>query len=110
MRSTWIPSVFDTRVSVSEGFALPSDAAKFTAGLKVDATKLRQTEIGPAVRPHPDLYVDFAGFRIDSRNEIALVVPATLTYANIGKTRREGVEAEIRYTPAQWLELSAALA
>ncbi len=110
VRSTWIPSVFDTRVSVAEGFALPSDAAKFTAGLKVDATKFRQTEIGATLRPHADLYVDIAGFRIDSRDEIALIVPATLTYANIGKTRRQGLEAEIRYTPAQWLELSAALA
>ena len=110
VRSTWIQSVFDTRASVSEGFALPSDAAKFTAGLKVDPTKFRQTEIGATFRPYPDLYVDIAGFRIDSRDEIALVVPATLTYANIGKTRRQGVEAELRYMPAPWLELSAALA
>jgi iron complex outermembrane recepter protein len=110
VRSTWIPNLLDTRVSVAEGFALPSDAAKFTNGLKVDPTKFRQTEIGATIRPNAALYVDVSAFRIDSRDEIALIVPATLTYANIGKTRREGLEAEIRYTPAQWLELSAALA
>jgi len=110
VRSTWIDSVLDARASVSEGFALPSDAAKFTAGLGVDPTVFRQTELGFAFTPMAALSLDLAVFRVDSRDEIALVDSANLVYANIGKTRRDGLELELRWRPASWLETSASLA
>lgn len=110
VRSTWLPGVLEARASVAEGFALPTDAAKFTPGLDVKPTTFRQREIGLAVTPGSDWLIDLAHFRIDSSDEVALTDAATLTYSNIGKTRREGVEAEIRYTPSNWFEASAALA
>lgn len=110
VQSNWVRDVFKTRVSVSEGFALPSDAAKFTAGLNVNPTKFRQTELGATFKPHANFELDIATFRIDSRDEVALTNPTTLIYSNIGKTRRQGVEAELRYSPTTWFEFTAALA
>ena len=110
IQSNWIRDVFKTRISVAEGFSLPSDAAKFTAGLSVNPTKFRQTELGATFKPHASVEMEIATFRIDSRDEVALTVPTILLYSNIGKTRRQGVEAELRYSPTTWLEFSAALA
>lgn len=110
LRSSLLPGRLEARASVAEGFALPTDAAKFTAGLGVQPTKFRQTEVGVVLTPHAHWLVDLARFRIDSRDEVALTNAATLAYSNIGKTRREGVEAEIRYLPAVWFEATAALA
>ncbi|WP_153116687.1 TonB-dependent receptor [Rhodocyclus tenuis] len=110
LRSTLVPGTLEARVSVAEGFSLPSDAAKFTAGLSVQPTKFRQTEVGLTLTPGTAWFVDLAHFKIDSRDEVALIDLATLTYANIGKTRRDGIEAQIRYTPVEWFEASAALA
>lgn len=110
VRSTWVPGLLEARASLSEGYALPSDAAKFTTGLDVNPTKFRQHEIGFTLTPGSDWLLDLSHFRTDSRDEVALLDSATLTYGNVGKTRREGVEVEVRYTPAGWLEASAALA
>ncbi|WP_424191612.1 TonB-dependent receptor [Ampullimonas aquatilis] len=110
VRSTWVPRLLEARASVAEGFALPSDAAKFTTGLAVKPTTFRQTEIGLTLTPSSIWYLDLAHFKIDSSDEVALTSPATLTYSNIGKTRREGVEAEIHFNPVDWFEASAALA
>ncbi|MFG5411165.1 TonB-dependent receptor [Piscinibacter sakaiensis] len=110
LRSTWVPGVLEARGSVAEGFALPGDAAKFTAGLAVEPTVFRQHEIGLRLTPAPGLLADVAVFRIDSRDEVALTDAATLTYANVGRTRREGVEAELRWSPADAFELRAVLA
>ncbi|WP_326542916.1 TonB-dependent receptor [Pseudorhodoferax sp.] len=110
LRSTWVERLLEARASVAEGFALPGDAAKFTAGLSVDPTRFRQTELGLVVTPAPGLSADLSLFRTDSRDEIALVDSANLVYANLGRTRREGVEAELRWRPAPWLQTSASLA
>lgn len=110
LRSSLVPGVVEARASLAEGFALPSDAAKFTAGLGVEPTKFKQTELGLTLTPGALWFIDIAGFRIDSRDEVALTDAATLSYSNIGKTRRNGVEAEIRFTPADWFEASAMLA
>ncbi len=110
LRSTLLPGALDARASVAKGFALPTDAAKFTAGIGVQPTIFKQTEIGLTLTPGAMWFIDLAHFRIDSQDEVALTNAATLTYSNIGKTRREGVEAEIRFTPADWFEATAALA
>ncbi|MBN9411143.1 MAG: TonB-dependent receptor [Burkholderiales bacterium] len=110
VRSTWLPGVVEARASVAEGFALPGDAAKFTAGLAVQPTTFRQRELGLTFTPGESWLIDVAHFRTDSRDEVALADPATLTYANVGSTRRQGLEAEIRFMPSDMLEFTAALA
>jgi outer membrane receptor protein involved in Fe transport len=110
VRSTWVPGLLEARVSLAEGYALPSDAAKFTAGLAVEPTKFRQRELGLTLTPGSDWLIDLSHFRIDSRDEVALIDEALFIYGNVGKTRREGVELEVRYHPASWFEASAALA
>lgn len=109
VRSTWLPGVLEARASIAEGYALPSDAAKFTAGLAVQPTTFRQTELGLTFTPGADWLIDLAWFRTNSRDEVALVDASSLTYANIGRTRREGLEAEVRWMPGGMWELSAAL-
>ncbi len=110
VRSTWLPGLLEARASLAEGFALPGDAAKFTSGLSVEPTTFRQRELGFTLTPGTAWLIDVVHFRTDSRDEVALVVPATLTYANIGRTRREGVEAEVRFAPSRFFEATAALA
>ncbi len=110
VRSALAPGWLEARASVAEGFALPSDAAKFTAGLGVEPTVFRQRELGMTLTPGTDWLIDLARFRTDSRDEVALLDASTLTYGNLGRTRREGWEGEIRYAPSSWFEATAVLA
>jgi outer membrane receptor protein involved in Fe transport len=94
---------------VADGFALPSDAAKFTPGIGVKPTTFRQLELGFTLTPGSMLIIDVAHYQIESKNEVALPNPALLDYVNVGKTKRIGTEAEIRFMPAQWFEATAAI-
>lgn len=108
-RSTLWPNLLEARLSVADGFALPSDAAKFTPGIDVKPTTFRQLELGFTLTPGSMWVIDVAHYQIKSRNEVALPNPALLDYVNIGKTTRIGTEAEIRFMPADWFEATAAV-
>ncbi|PTR10090.1 outer membrane receptor protein involved in Fe transport [Nitrosospira sp. Nsp5] len=108
-RSTLWPGLLEARLSVADGFALPSDAAKFTPGIGVKPTTFRQLELGFTLTPGSMLIIDVAHYQIESKNEVALPNPALLDYVNVGKTKRIGTEAEIRFMPAQWFEATAAI-
>ncbi len=102
LRST-VFSGLDLRASWAKGFQLPNDAAKFVEGGRVDPAVFRQTEIGATARLGAIGRLDLAWFRIDSRGEIVLTDAATATYANLGQTRRDGVEVDLRLQPTpQW--------
>src|SRR5690606_38619296 len=103
------PNLLEARLSVADGFALPSDAAKFTPGIDVKPTTFRQLELGFTLTPGSMWVIDVAHYQIKSRNEVALPNPALLDYVNIGKTTRIGTEAEIRFMPADWFEATAAV-
>jgi outer membrane receptor protein involved in Fe transport len=108
-RSTLWPGLLEARLSVADGFALPSDAAKFTAGIDVKPTIFRQLELGFTLTPGSMLMIDVAHYQIESKNEVALPNPALLDYVNVGKTKRIGTEAEVRFMPADWFEATAAI-
>lgn len=104
-----VTDTVDLRASYAEGFQLPNVVQRFTPGGAVEPTTFDQIEVGAQFRPSSEFLIDVAVFRIDSKDEIFLADAATLRFANLGKTRREGVESEIRWTPWSSLEFSAAL-
>lgn len=108
-RSTLWPRLLEARVSLAEGFALPSDAAKFTPGVALKPTTFRQLELGFTFTPGSMLVVDVAHYQINSKNEVALPNPLLLDYVNVGSTKRIGTEAEIRFHPTDWFEATAAV-
>lgn len=109
-RSTLWPKLLEARVSLAEGFALPSDAAKFTPGVDLKPIMLKQLELGLTFTPGSMWMFDIAHYQIDSRNEVALLNPLELDYVNIGKTKRTGTEAEVHFMPTDWFEATAAIA
>lgn len=106
LRSTVAPGL-DLRGSWSEGFQLPNDAAKFVPGGDVEPTVFRQVEFGATARMGSNATLDAVLFRVDSSREIYLADAATSTYANLGRTRREGLELDARWFPADDWELHA---
>ncbi|SCY03422.1 Outer membrane receptor proteins, mostly Fe transport [Nitrosospira sp. Nl5] len=109
IRSTLWPNLLEARVSVADGFALPSDAAKFTPGIGVKPTTFRQLELGFTLTPGSMWMFDLAHYQIESKNEVALPNPLLLDYVNVGETRRIGTEAEVRFMPVDWFEATAAV-
>ena len=71
------------------------------AGLAFDLvpSRSRNSEIGIKLRPSRDIEASVAVFRADTRNELAVAsnVGGRTTYRNIGKARRDGVEAELAW-------------
>lgn len=99
----------DLRASVAQGFALPPNAVKYSAGAAaLEPTVLRQTELGLAWSAGPALRVDLALFRIDSRREVRSVAPGV--FENFGSTRREGLEVAATARSLTHLVLDAAAA
>ncbi|AHF92200.1 TonB-denpendent receptor [Opitutaceae bacterium TAV5] len=97
VRSDVLPGA-QLRASWSEGFALPSNFAKYATGAAdLDPNIFRQTEIGGSFRIGRTLWLDIAGYRIDSSDEIATVSPGV--YENYGSTRRTGFEGKLTWTP-----------
>jgi outer membrane receptor protein involved in Fe transport len=88
----------DLRASVAEGFALPPGAVKYApGGGDVAPTVFRQFEVGTSVSLGRRLQADLAAYRIDSDNEVRTVSPGV--FENFGTTRRDGVEASLRWRP-----------
>lgn len=92
------------RTSWSEGFALPSNFAKYALGAaQLDPNIFRQTEVGVQLRPSQALWLDVAFYRMTSSQEIRNSAPGV--YENFGGTVRKGVEIQTIWTPVDALEL-----
>lgn len=108
VRSDVLPQL-QLRTSWSEGFALPSNFAKYALGAaNVDPNVFRQTEFGVAWRPLDGLKADVAWYRLDSSQEIRTVSPGV--YENYGGTRRDGLELSLDWRPLDDLHLTLAWA
>lgn len=92
------------RASWSEGFALPSNFAKYALGAaQLDPNIFRQTELGLQWRASRQLWLDLALYRMQSSQEIRNLAPGV--YENFGQTSRKGVELQAIWTPIDTLEL-----
>ncbi|MGN1057325.1 MAG: TonB-dependent receptor [Comamonas sp.] len=92
------------RTSWSEGFALPSNFAKYSLGAaNLEPNIFRQTEIGAQLRPSQNVWLDIAAYRMVSSQEIRNAGPDV--YENFGSTIRKGFEAQAIWTPTDSLEL-----
>lgn len=88
----------ELRASWAEGFALPSDFAKYALGASsLDPNVFRQTEVGVRITALPGplskLVADLSAYRLKSSDEIRAVGPGE--YENFGATRRTGYELEL---------------
>lgn len=89
---------WELRASVANGFALPGGTAKYEPSVDVDNVEIWQYEIGINGAPSPQWYLDLAAFIIETSDEILQITPNV--FENAGKTRRTGLEGEVRYFPA----------
>lgn len=105
-RSLVLPGL-DLRASYSEGFALPRGDAKYRPELNVDPERIQQYEVGLTWDYRQWVWADLAGFILDTRDEIREDPPGSGRFRNLGKTRRTGLEAELRVTPIADLEFFA---
>ncbi len=106
LRSTLVPN-WELRGSIANGFQLPEAEAKYDPTLNANPTEIWQYEVGLTGTPMPSIYTDVAVFIADTKNEILEDPIGSGIFRNVGKTRRDGVEVELRYaTPIQYLELS----
>lgn len=92
------------RASWTEGFALPSNFAKYTLGAaQLDPNVFRQTELGLQWQASRQLWLDLALYRMASSQEIRNLAPGV--YENFGQTLRKGAELQALWTPASAVEL-----
>jgi iron complex outermembrane receptor protein len=105
VRSDVLPAV-RLRASWAEGFALPSNFIKYSAGATgLDPNVFRQTELG-GTASLDDVRVDLAVYRITSTSEFRTVAPGV--FENFGATRRSGWEASVDWMPLPELKLALA--
>jgi outer membrane receptor protein involved in Fe transport len=108
--------------SWSEGFRAPAlleltcaGPAAICPGLQagtapdppLNAVRAVNYELGIRSRPLPWLAGQISAYRTDVLDDIFTVSPTGTTgvyFQNIGKTRREGVEASLRAKPTAWLD------
>lgn len=91
--------------SYGEGFETPTFTelgyrADGSAGLAFNLrpSRSRQAELGAKWQPTTNWELDTALFRADSRNELAVAdnTGGRASYRNIGRSRRQGIEASLR--------------
>ncbi len=92
------------RASWAEGFALPSNFIKYSAGAAgLKPNVFRQTEFGGAFKGAA-VRADLAWYRITSSNEFRTLAPGV--YENAGATLRDGIEASLGWTPLADFDLT----
>lgn len=92
------------RASWSEGFALPSDFAKYALGAAAVAPNVfRQTELGAKWQVVRDWMVDAAVYQLKSSHEIRSV--GLGVYENYGATERKGLEIHSLWAPSSAWQL-----
>lgn len=99
----------DFRASYSQGFALPKSQVKFDPEVKVDPEVITQYEVGLNYQIPGLLWVDVAGFILETTDEIEENPVDSGHYENIGTTRRWGLESGIRVYPLKGLEIYGTL-
>ena len=106
VRSTWHDRL-ETRMSLTEGFALATEMAKYALGAGgVSPNVFRQLEVGARMKPLGGLVLDLAVYRLRSSDEILITAPGV--YENAGATRRSGVELSALWAPDASFDLSVA--
>lgn len=95
----------DFRASYSEGFALPDGEAKYDPAINVDPVKVKQYEAGLTFTPVDKVWVDLAGFIMDTDNEIQEYPVGSGEYRNVGETRRTGMELGVNFAPVAGLDI-----
>ena len=98
----------ELRASWCEGFALPKGEAKYQPGLNVNPETIDQYEIGITYDTGGKIWADLAAFILDSDGEIQEDPPGSGTYKNVGKTRRKGLELNVKAWPLKGLEIAFA--
>ncbi|MCC6302782.1 MAG: TonB-dependent receptor [Gammaproteobacteria bacterium] len=107
VRST-LSDAWELRGSISNGFSLPADEAKYDPALNVDPVEIWQYEIGVSGMPTSTIYTDLAYFILDTSDEILEDPIGSGDFRNAGKTRRNGIEGEMRYTtPVPYMDVMA---
>jgi len=99
----------DLRASYSEGFSLPNGPDKYNPDFDVDPEEIKQYEIGLTLTPIDPLWIDLAGFIMDTENEIQEDPPGSGNYRNVGETERKGIEVAVNYRPMDFLDISGNL-
>ena len=93
------------RASWAEGFALPNGFVKYSVGGQpLDETVFRQTEVGATLSLGGTVDFDLAAWRIESDGEVRTVSPGV--FENFGATRRQGLDASLRWRPFDALTLT----
>ena len=88
------------RASWSQGFALPSDFAKYALrNSELRANIFRQTELGVQWKPSSQWLLDASVYRITSSQEIRNTAPGE--YENLGATLRKGAELQLHWLPGR---------
>ncbi|MEG0141392.1 MAG: TonB-dependent receptor, partial [Comamonas sp.] len=88
------------RASWSQGFALPSDFAKYALrNSDLSANIFRQTELGVQWKPSSQWLIDASVYRITSSQEIRNTAPGE--YENLGATLRKGAELQLHWLPGR---------
>lgn len=100
----------NTYLSLGRGFESPTQGelayrndgqAGFNSGLRAQTS--RQLELGAKWRPAPELALDAALFQANSRDEIGVASNSggRASFRNVGRTRREGAELDLRWQIAR---------
>ncbi|MGU3627241.1 TonB-dependent receptor [Comamonas sp. C24C] len=88
------------RASWSQGFALPSDFAKYALrNSDLHANIFRQSELGVEWKPSAHWLIDASLYRISSSHEIRNTAPGE--YENLGATVRKGAELQLHWLPSR---------
>ncbi|WP_233209887.1 TonB-dependent receptor [Comamonas sp. 26] len=88
------------RASWSQGFALPSDFAKYALrNSDLSANIFRQIELGVQWKPSSQWLLDASVYRITSSQEIRNTAPGE--YENLGATLRKGAELQLHWLPGR---------
>ncbi len=90
---------WELRGSIADGFGLPDGESKYDPTINVDTIQYWQYEVGINGTPSPQWYLDLAYYILDSSDEILEDPPGSSQFRNVGKTRRSGLEGEVRYFP-----------
>jgi len=107
IRSTVVENIFDLRVNVSNGYILPpAEALHNDTGKHFKPAEIWQYELGATVMYEKYLTFDVAGYLLDTTNEVQEKPAGSGEYANVGDTRRAGMEIDCTVVPVKYVEIS----
>ncbi len=92
-------SSLDLRASYSQGSALPNEHGSNKLLSDLECEQIKQYELGLTYTPFTSLWLDMAGYILDTEDELNEDPPYSGNFENMGKTRRKGIETAFRYRP-----------